>query len=77
MTKNQIILTDRQPQMAFGVQSIDRPKLNNNVAALPKAALTFSMPTEITTIEALKFRTTPTLTYSRSFPITRLSSRPQ
>ena len=35
---SQIIFIDHQPQMAFGVQSIDRQVLKNNVVALAKAA---------------------------------------
>ena len=35
---SQIIFIDQQPQMAFGVQSIDRQVLKNNVVALAKAA---------------------------------------
>ncbi|MFS2128217.1 hydrolase, partial [Pseudomonas sp. Pseusp97] len=35
---SQIIFIDHQPQMAFGVQSIDRQVLKNNVVGLAKAA---------------------------------------
>jgi len=31
---SQLIIIDQQPQMAFGVQSIDRQALKNNVVAL-------------------------------------------
>ena len=34
----QIIFIDHQPQMAFGVQSIDRQVLKNNTVALAKAS---------------------------------------
>jgi hypothetical protein len=34
----QLIFVDRQPQMAFGVQSIDRQMLKNNTVVLAKAA---------------------------------------
>lgn len=47
----QIIFIDQQPQMAFGVQSIDRQVLKNNVVALAKAAKVFNIPTTITTVE--------------------------
>ncbi len=47
----QVIFIDHQPQMAFGVQSIDRQTLKNNVVALAKAAKTFDVPTIITTVE--------------------------
>jgi nicotinamidase-related amidase len=47
----QLIFIDQQPQMAFGVQSIDRQTLKNNVVALAKAAKVFHIPTTITTVE--------------------------
>jgi nicotinamidase-related amidase len=52
---SQIIFIDQQPQMAFGVQSIDRQVLKNNVVALGKAAKTFNIPTTITTVETESF----------------------
>jgi hypothetical protein len=36
-----MIFIDRQPQMAFGVQSIDRPTLKNNTVALAKSGWIF------------------------------------
>ncbi|WP_245392569.1 hydrolase [Salinicola halimionae] len=51
----QIIFIDQQPQMAFGVQSIDRQVLKNNVVGLAKAARIFGIPTTITTVETLSF----------------------
>jgi nicotinamidase-related amidase len=48
---SQIIFIDQQPQMAFGVQSIDRQVLKNNVVGLAKAAKIFSIPATITTVE--------------------------
>ncbi|MAM56505.1 MAG: hydrolase [Salinicola sp.] len=51
----QIIFIDQQPQMAFGVQSIDRQVLKNNVVGLAKAASIFGIPTTITTVETLSF----------------------
>ena len=48
---SQIIFIDQQPQMAFGVQSIDRQTLKNNVVALAKAAKVFNIPATITTVE--------------------------
>jgi nicotinamidase-related amidase len=48
---SQLIFIDQQPQMAFGVQSIDRQTLKNNVVALAKAAKVFNVPTTITTVE--------------------------
>ncbi|KRB87033.1 hydrolase [Noviherbaspirillum sp. Root189] len=52
---SQIIFIDQQPQMAFGVQSIDRQVLKNNVVALAKAAKAFNIPTTITTVETESF----------------------
>lgn len=51
----QLIIIDHQPQMAFGVQSIDRQVLKNNVVALAKSAKLFNVPTTITTVETLGF----------------------
>lgn len=52
---SQLIIIDHQPQMAFGVQSIDRQMLKNNVVALAKAAKVFGVPTTITTVETESF----------------------
>ncbi|MEY6830022.1 hydrolase [Enterobacter roggenkampii] len=51
----QIIFIDHQPQMAFGVQSIDRQVLKNNTVALAKAAKVFNIRTIITTVETESF----------------------
>jgi len=51
----QLIIIDHQPQMAFGVQSIDRQTLKNNVVGLAKAAKAFGIPTVITTVESESF----------------------
>ena len=51
----QLLFIDQQPQMAFGVQSIDRQMLKNNVVALAKAAKLFKIPTTITTVETESF----------------------
>ncbi|WP_299812674.1 hydrolase [uncultured Roseibium sp.] len=48
---SQVIFIDHQPQMAFGVQSIDRQVLKNNTVALAKAARVFNVPVTITTVE--------------------------
>lgn len=47
----QLIFIDHQPQMAFGVQSIDRQTLKNNTVALAKSAKVFDLPVTITTVE--------------------------
>lgn len=52
---SQLIIIDHQPQMAFGVQSIDRQTLKNNVVGLAKAAKAFDIPTVITTVESDSF----------------------
>src|ERR1700752_3876027 len=52
---SQIIFIDQQPQMAFGVQSMDRQTLKNNVVGLAKAAKLFKIPTTITTVETESF----------------------
>ncbi|MBJ9924147.1 hydrolase [Burkholderia cenocepacia] len=52
---SQLIFIDQQPQMAFGVQSIDRQTLKNNVVGLAKAAKVFNIPTTITTVESDSF----------------------
>lgn len=52
---SQLIIIDQQPQMAFGVQSIDRQTLKNNVVGLAKAAKVFDIPTTITTVESESF----------------------
>jgi nicotinamidase-related amidase len=54
-TNSQMIFIDHQPQMAFGVQSIDRQTLKNNTVALAKAAKAFKIPTIITTVETEGF----------------------
>ena len=52
---SQLIFIDQQPQMAFGVQSIDRQVLKNNVVGLAKAAKVFNVPTTITSVETESF----------------------
>ena len=52
---SQLIFIDHQPQMAFGVTSMDRQLLKNNVVALAKSAKTFKIPTTITTVETEAF----------------------
>ena len=52
---SQLIFIDHQPQMAFGVQSMDRQTMKNNVVGLAKAAKIFDIPTTITTVESEAF----------------------
>ncbi|WP_332852076.1 hydrolase [Duganella sp. S19_KUP01_CR8] len=54
-TNCQLIFIDQQPQMAFGVQSMDRQALKNNTVGLAKAAKVFNIPTTITTVETEAF----------------------
>src|ERR1700736_599469 len=51
----QLIFIDHEPQMAFGVQSIDRQVLKNNTVALAKAAKVFKIPATITSVESESF----------------------
>lgn len=50
-----VVLIDHQPQMLFGVQSIDRQSLISNAAGLAKAAKIFNVPTVLTTVAARSF----------------------
>ncbi len=50
-----MIFIDHQPQMAFGVASIDRQMILNNVVALAKTARLFNVPTILTTVETESF----------------------
>lgn len=52
---SQMLFIDLQPQMAAGVQSIDRQALKNNAVGLAKAAKAFNIPTTITTVETESF----------------------
>lgn len=49
------IFIDHQPQMSFGVTSIDRQALKNNVIALAKTAKLFNIPTILTAVETESF----------------------
>jgi nicotinamidase-related amidase len=71
---SQLIFIDQQPQMAFGVQSIDRQTLKNNVVALAKAA-TYRPRSRRWKPKA--FPDTPTRSCSRCFRSTRSSSAPR
>ncbi|GLZ88300.1 hydrolase [Metapseudomonas resinovorans] len=54
-TNSALILIDHQPQMSFGVQSIDRQQLKNNTVALAKSAKIFNVPTILTSVETESF----------------------
>jgi nicotinamidase-related amidase len=50
-----LVFIDHQPQMTFGVSSIDRATLLNNVTLLAKVAKEFGVPTIITAVETESF----------------------
>src|ERR1700690_1668141 len=50
-----LALIDFQPQMTFGVASMDRATLMNNVTLLAKVAKEFKVPTVLTTVETESF----------------------
>ena len=50
-----VIFIDHQPQMAFGIASIDRQLLINNTVGLAKAAKIFKVPVILTTVETKAF----------------------
>jgi len=50
-----VIFIDHQPQMAFGVASIDRQLLRSNVIALARTAKLFKVPTLVTAVETTSF----------------------
>lgn len=50
-----VTLIDHQPQMLFGVTSIDRQTLINNVVGFSKAAKLFGVPVVLSTVETKSF----------------------
>lgn len=50
-----VVFIDHQPQMTFGVASIDRATLINNVTLLAKCAKEFEIPAVITAVETEGF----------------------
>lgn len=50
-----IVFIDHQPQMFFGVASMDRQMLLNNVLVLAKAARIFGVPVLLTALESAGF----------------------
>jgi nicotinamidase-related amidase len=50
-----VVFIDHQPQMTFGVASIDRQTLVNNTIGLAKAAKVFNVPVILTTVETQSF----------------------
>src|ERR1700732_1619791 len=50
-----VALIDHQPQMLFGIASIDRQTLINNVVGFSKATKVFGLPTILSTVETKAF----------------------
>jgi nicotinamidase-related amidase len=50
-----VVFVDHQPQMTFGVASIDRAALINNVTLLAKVAKEFKVPAVVTAVETESF----------------------
>jgi nicotinamidase-related amidase len=50
-----IVFIDHQPQMTFGVASIDRATLMNNVTLMAKVAKEFKVPAVLTAVETESF----------------------
>ena len=50
-----VVFIDHQPQMLFGVASIDRSQLINNVTLFAKVAREFKVPTVLTAVETESF----------------------
>src|ERR1700758_5854138 len=50
-----VTLIDHQPQMLFGINSIDRQTLINNVVGFAKAARIFEVPLILSTVETKSF----------------------
>src|SRR5580698_3063119 len=50
-----VVFIDHQPQMTFGVASMDRAMLMNNVTLLAKVAKEFKVPAVITAVETESF----------------------
>src|SRR5258708_11114109 len=50
-----VVFIDHQPQMLFGVSSIDRASLINNVTLLAKCAKEFNVPAVLTAVETESF----------------------
>ena len=50
-----VALIDHQPQMLFGVTSIDRQTLINNVVGFSKATKVFNVPVVLSTVETKSF----------------------
>lgn len=50
-----LLLIDYQPQMVFGVESMNREVLLNNLSGICKTAKLFDLPTVLTTVTAQSF----------------------
>ena len=72
-----VVFIDHQPQMTFGVASIDRATLINNVTLLAKVAKEFKVPTVLTAVETEGFSATSGRSCSTCSPANRSSSAPR
>src|SRR5258708_370660 len=72
-----VVFIDHQPQMFFGVASIDRQDLLNNVLVLAKAARIFGVPVILTATQSQAFsgHITPQLldVFPNEIPVERSS----
>ena len=50
-----LVLIDYEPQMVFGVESMNRAVLLNNLSGICKTAKLFDIPTVLTTVRADSF----------------------
>ncbi|MEI9892562.1 MAG: hypothetical protein WDN28_01220 [Chthoniobacter sp.] len=71
-----VVFIDHQPQMTFGVASIDRASLVNNVTLLAKVAREFKVPAVITAVETESFSGYVWPQLLDVFPASRSSSAP-
>ena len=66
-----VALIDHQPQMLFGITSIDRQTLINNVVGFSKATKVFGVPTILSTVETKSFSGNIWPQLKAQFPDTR------
>ena len=71
-----VIFVDHQPQMFFGVASIDRQVLLNNLLVLAKAAKIFGVPVVLTAVQSKEFKGTSFRSCLSCFPERHRSSDP-
>jgi hypothetical protein len=69
-----VVFIDHQPQMTFGVASIDRASLINNVTLLAKVAKEFGVPAVLQPSKQNHLVAMSGLTFSTFFQVNRSSS---